>query len=323
MALAPPIITNGDHAAEALRALFPDRPILPWRDALVEGPVPDLPEEAFRDQRASYLAKAFGHAEPSVKSDFAGRDSTFAELVASGRTISLWFETDLHDQLQLLDILARLAARSAAGPVTLIQVPPPLPSHDLAALDRQAEAVTTADISVAADMWAAVRQETPEALAREALAAGTWSGVRAALRRLLQELPAPRDGLSRIEREILRAVDRGGATPVSAFRVYMSTEELPFLGDAGFFDRLLVLANAYDLIDGVPSTPAFDRAAGRYVEDFLHAPLELTSGGRAVLRGEQDLAVHPRVDRWIGGTHLTPGSIWRWDETQARLMAPA
>jgi hypothetical protein len=321
MASDHPIITNGDHAADALRKVFPDRTILPWRDALVEGPIEDLPDDAFRDRRAAHLASAFGHAEADVRSDFAARDAAFAELVAGGRPIALWFETDLHDQLQLLDILARLVRRPP--PLTLVQAPPPLPAHDLASLESQAKDIAAAEVTEATDLWAAVRQPKPEALARGALADGAWPSVHTALRRLLQELPAPQDGLSRIEREILRAVDRGGATPVSAFRVYMSTEELPFLGDAGFFARLIRLANTFELIGGVPSTPAFDRAAGRIDQGFLQAPLTLAARGRAVLAGEQDLAADPRFDRWVGGTHLTPDSIWRWDEAAGRLIPPA
>jgi hypothetical protein len=315
-----PIITNGDHAADALRKTFPDRTILPWRDALVEGPVEDLADEPFRHRRAAHLASAFGHVEADVRSDFATRDAAFVDLAANGQPIALWFETDLHDQLQLLDILARLARRPP--PLTLVQAPPPLPAHDLANLESQAQGVTAAEVALAAELWAAVRSPTPEALAREAVADGAWPSVRAALRRLLQELPAPQDGLSRIEREILRAVGRGGATPVSAFRVYMSSEELPFLGDAGFFVRLITLSSTFELIGGVPSTPAFDRAAGRFDQGFLQAPLTLTARGRSVLAGEHDLATDPRLDRWVGGTHLTAGAIWRWDEASGRLIPP-
>lgn len=323
MPSGPPIITNGDHAAEALRAVFPERTILPWRDALVEGPVPDVCDDAFRDQRATYLAHAFGHDEANVRDDFTARDAALAGLIAAAAPIALWFETDLHDQLQLLDILARVAPTSSTVPLSLVQVAPPLPSHDLAALDSQTVEIDAGDLAVAAGLWSAVRQPTPKAVAHEALADGPWPSVRAALRRLLQELPAPADGLSRIEREILRAVARGGATPVSAFRVYMSTEELPFLGDAGFFVRLTALANRFGLIDGIPSEPVFDHAARRYDDGFLRAPLTLTARGRDVLSGQQDLAADPRFERWVVGTHLTSGSAWRWDDIGARLIEPS
>jgi hypothetical protein len=29
------------------------------------------------------------------------------------------------------------------------------------------------------------------------------------------------------------------------------------------------------------------------------------------------------VDRWIGGSHITPGTAWRWDPAAQRLLPPA
>ena len=201
-----PIVTNGDHAADALRTAFPGRAVLPWRDALVEGPVPDLPEDEFRDLRADYLASAFNLAPETVRADFAARDRDFADMLAGGDGVALWFETDLHDQLQLLEILDRL----------------------------------------------------------------------------------PR----------------------------------PFLDDAGFFLRLIALAEGAKLIAGLPSTPPFDRSSGRFGRAFLDATLALTKRGEATLAGENDLASDPSFDRWVGGTHLVASAIWRWDETQSTLIPP-
>jgi hypothetical protein len=316
------VITNGDHAAEALRATFPDRAVLPWRDSLVDGPVPDLPDDEFDNRRATYLAAAFGYPAAAVKADFAARNVAFGDAI-DGTSIALWFETDLYDQLQLLDILARLARAPAPPPLTLVQAPPPLPQHDLRALEQRAEPIADDDLSAAAALWSAVRQPTPEAMARAAATKGALPIARSALRRLLQELPAPHEGLSRIEREILRAVGRGEATPLSAFRVYMGSEELPFLGDAGFYVRLITLAKTFEMIDGVPASPVFDATARQYDRAFLQTPLRLTARGRDCLAGRYDLASHPRLDRWVGGTHLTRQSAWRWDAADNRLAPPS
>jgi hypothetical protein len=48
-------VTNGDSAAEGLRATGLARRILPWRDALHEGPVPDVPDPELRRIRAAFL----------------------------------------------------------------------------------------------------------------------------------------------------------------------------------------------------------------------------------------------------------------------------
>jgi hypothetical protein len=28
------------------------------------------------------------------------------------------------------------------------------------------------------------------------------------------------------------------------------------------------------------------------------------------------------IDRWIGGTHITPDNTWRWDRTTLQLVRP-
>lgn len=317
------LITNGDQAAEALRIAYKDARVLPWRDALVEGPVLDLPDDDFCNARARHLAVAFSHDYKLVRADFAERQRIFADMAAGGETIELWFETDLHDQLQVLEILARLAATADRPRVTLTQAPPPLAKHDFARLAAASVDVAPGHFAAATAMWAAVRAPTPAAMADEAVRDIPLPVARAALRRFLEELPAPVDGLSRIERETLRAIAAGAATPVAAFRDYMASEELPFVGDAGFFARLIALGFVFGLIEGLPQLLVWDRATRRYERSFLNAPIALTDRGRAALAGGYDLTTHERFNRWVGGTHLEPGKIWRWDAARAALIAPA
>jgi hypothetical protein len=317
------LITNGDHAADALRTVYPDARILPWRDALVEGPVLELAEDEFCNARARHLAVAFGHDYDQVRTGFVTRQRTFGEMAAGVDTIELWFETDLHDQLQVLEILVRLAAIRNRPRVTMTQAPPPLPSHDLTKLAAASAEVSSGQFAAAAAMWAALTSPTPEALAREALCDIPLPFARAALRRLLEELPAPVDGLSRIERETLRAVAAGANSPVAAFRTYMASEELPFLGDAGFFARLIALGFVFGLIEGLPQFLVWDRATRRYEHGFLNAPIALTDRGRAALAGTYDLTTHERFNRWVGGTNVQAGAIWRWDRDRRVLLPPA
>ena len=97
----------------------------------------------------------------------------------------------------------------------------------------------------AASVWAALRQPDPSALA--AAAQKDHPGLpflRPALIRLLEELPAPGDGLSGTERRALQAIAAGAATPAAAFLAEQDLETAPFLGDAWFFRALAGLAPA-------------------------------------------------------------------------------
>ena len=80
-----------------------------------------------------------------------------------------------------------------------------------------------------------------------------------ALRRLLEELPAPVDGLSGTERRALQAVAAGARTPPAAFVAAQRLEDAPFLGDTWFYRALSALgqgtARLLETDDGAPLPP--------------------------------------------------------------------
>lgn len=99
------IITNGDAAGELLRRSFAGAEVLPWRDVLHDGPVPlthDLAE--LTAIRARYLAGRGWGEFARIEADLAARDRGLMHMASFDRVV-LWFEHDLFDQLQLLQIL--------------------------------------------------------------------------------------------------------------------------------------------------------------------------------------------------------------------------
>src|SRR5207302_1035581 len=97
-------------------------------------------------------------------------------------------------------------------------------------------------LAAAASAWDALRQPDPSALAVLATAgAPELPFLGAALRRLLEELPAPKDGLSGTERRALQAIAAGAATPLAVFHAAQDLEAAPFLGDAWFYRTLTSL----------------------------------------------------------------------------------
>ena len=313
------LVTNGDHAANALAAYFPDAEILIWRDVLVEGPVPGgIDDEALADIRARHIEQAIGVHD--VRADFTRRNHAF-DRIGDFEQIELWFETDLHDQLQIIELLSRLAKQPPAAAPLLALCPPPLSSH----LDASAGAMRTispADYEAATAMWRAFRASSPEAVDAEANTAGVLPEVRASFARLLEEYPAPRDGLGRIERRALLAIRDGAITPGLAFRHYQQTEALPFLGDLGFFYRLEKLGQGRSpLVQGLPAGGIAQAAQTNMSVEYAHTPVELTDAGHAVLEGRADFIALNGIDRWIGGVHLTSGNVWRYDPATKALSA--
>ncbi|HET6638237.1 MAG TPA: helix-turn-helix transcriptional regulator, partial [Gemmatimonadota bacterium] len=101
-------VTNGDCAAERIALADLGGEILPWRDVLHEGPVPaGLDDAGLRARRAGFLGDSEWAGEERVLRDLEERDARLA--VTARDEIVLWFEPDLYDQLQLLQVLDRLS----------------------------------------------------------------------------------------------------------------------------------------------------------------------------------------------------------------------
>jgi uncharacterized protein DUF1835 len=318
------IITNGDSAADGLRAAGIAAEILPWRDMLHDGPVPALPLEQLSAVRARWLAQESAPAGANVDGAFRARDATLRNHAAYER-IELWFEHDLYDQLQLIQILDALSERSDR--LFLVQADDylgPMSVESLRALDGTARPVTAAQMSAARAAWAAFTADTPEGLAAIAAEPSSLPFLPAALRRLLAELPDLDSGLSLTERRIVAALAEESSTVGHVFKTTSEQEEARFLGDAAFFHRIDLLAfSPTPLIAGVPFPSSRCRGGPENPNygTFARSKITLTEAGRASLAGRFDHAAENRIDRWLGGTHLTPQNLWRRNEIG--IMPPA
>jgi hypothetical protein len=81
-------------------------------------------------------------------------------------------------------------------------------------------------------------------------------------------------------------------------------EEAPFHGDAWIFRTLAELEGSTPLVSLTEGSAA------------------ITDAGRRVLAGDGDRVELLGIDRWVGGTHLVPGAVWRWDADASELVAP-
>src|SRR3954470_10101532 len=79
-----------------------------WRDALHEGPVPaGLDAAGLRAVRAEYLAGHGWGDAAAIEGELAARDERLAAALGHEPVI-LWFEHDLYDQLQLIQVIDAL-----------------------------------------------------------------------------------------------------------------------------------------------------------------------------------------------------------------------
>jgi len=318
-------VGNG-HATTGLieRSGIPGRTQV-WCDPLNEGPVPGgISDEELLLVRARFLA-----SQPDKSGEVAADLEQWRRTVDdedSYEELVLWFEHDLFDQLNLIQLLTHLGSRARSKSISLICIDR-YPGHpnfkglgeleprDIEALFPSRRPVTTAQYQLAKQAWAAYRSPDPRAL-EDILARDTSAlpFLGAALARHLEEFPSDRDGLSRTERRMLEQAIDGPAPIHEAFRRMHDGETAYYIADSWFVDRARDLAHASPALmdltmasDGEKAMPA--------------GTMALTPAGRDVLRGEADRVKLCGIDRWLGGVHVHGnGRAWRWSDGARRLL---
>jgi hypothetical protein len=325
-------ITNGDSAAGTLRQAGVPGDVLAWRDVLHEGPVPErLTNDELRVVRARFIADSGWGAFEDTLEGFTRRDKCLADSLAHEEVV-LWFEHDLYDQLQLLQLLDWFAGRDLGttrlsmicnaeylGAATADRLRELFP-------DRRPVSATEQDLGRKA--WTAFRSSNPSALT-DLLGqdTSTLPFLRGALLRHLQQFPSARNGLSRSESQALEVV-AGGVTKLA--KIYVAShherEESIFLGDCIFATYMEELSRGAEPLimreDGktlvAPRKPAVDFA------DFWGSEVKLTDSGRAVLEAKKDRVKVNGINRWLGGVHLQDTDrCWRWNQAAGRLQTAA
>jgi hypothetical protein len=280
-------ITNGDCAVPVLSQVVSGS-ILPWRDVLHEGPVrAGLSLEALSRERAAFIADAGWGDKALVLKDFQERDAAFR---GAGRhdEIVLWFEHDLYDQLQLIQVLDGLS-ELRGPPISLVceaEYLGTMAPRRAAELFSLRNPVTRRHLQEASAAWRAFRSSDPREI--ECLRISAYPFLAAALRRHLQEFPWTTDGLSLLERRVLQALQGGPLAFPELFRAL--AEDPAFLGDA-------VLA--------------------WHLERMAQERLVEQRGKEWRLSGKSRSR---RVPRWLGGYEVKDAAL-RWDPASGRLVS--
>lgn len=324
-------ITNGDSAAETIKDAVFSGQILAWRDVLHEGPVPgNLSLANLSRIRAEFIAAQGWGNSLEVERGFAERDQIISRFQEHDEVV-LWFEHDLYDQLQLIQILAWFAACDLLIPTKLKLIcigeyPGVQPffglgqlnTNQLAALYPQRKLLTREQIKSGRAAWQAFTASDPTEIST--LLASDTSALpflHNALLRHLQQFPSSVNGLGRSEQQILAAIAAGNHTPSEIFRADQAMEEAVFMGDSTFWSYLKRLCEGAQPLLQVASGAEFFLPLTPSDKNFLAQKLVLTDTGRAVFAGQADQIKLNGIDRWFGGVHLQGNEIvWRWNGEQ-------
>ncbi len=293
---------------------------LPWRDVLHDGPVPDdLNLAQLSRQRANYIADIGWGDASDILNSFEQRDEILNSFVNYDRVI-LWFEHDLYDQLQILQILDWFSNQNLVGTrLSMIctdrylgrQTP-----DQIAELSEHEKPVIPEQLELASRAWFAFRQSTPMQWA-ELLKSDTSAlpFLHGAIERQLQEYPDSQTGLSRTASSTMKIIQSQKVHPGKLFGSQQKSEQRIFMGDLSFWNVLSeLLKGQWPLIKLPGKKLEFDP---RNKQDVF----SLTPEGKAILAGEMNWMDWHSPDRWIGGVHLSKDNIWLWDDHKRAISS--
>ena len=281
---------------------------------LTEGPIPsDLSLDELSEIRAKFIIER-GWGEPeNVRDLFSKRDSELKNINKYDKVI-LWFEHDLYDQLQIIQILDWIYENSPKGIQLSIICTDKylgrLTPDEIKGLVQHEEQITEAHLKLSNQAWTALRSNTPikwcELLNMDTTILPFLEG---AVLRLLEEFPSSKNGLSRTAEQTLRILSNGERLPGRVFGKNQDLEERVFLGDGSF---LVVL---HELLES--ETPLIVLSEGKMLNSLAigDEKLAITPMGLDVLAGRVNWLELSTINRWIGGVHLKPSNIWCWNSS--------
>ncbi|EAR61666.1 DUF1835 domain-containing protein [Neptuniibacter caesariensis] len=354
-------ITNGDCAGEMIKdAKGVEGEVLCWRDLLHDGPLA-IDKATHRCNRIEYLQwflETTGSAEEGslaqITQDFLARDRVIASLDQFDEIV-LWFEHDLYDQLQLLEIchvLLDFAHQLPEISIICIDDHPSVPVFHglgnltpdiLTELYPQRVPVSRADLKIAGDIWKQLTESTPQSLENIiSEEVPGWPFMSRALRRFCCEFPATETGLTLTQTYLLLTLLR-------------APDELPALEQQlkglerndGLPEGKSAEQRYYEILTGPASFRRIfhhlqqlevdpfmgDLSVKLELERLLNAEIpyvkttgsgddphySLTPEGAEALQGRRQWHLDNKIDLWRGGIHITNENLWMWDQQDTQF----
>ncbi len=239
-------ILNGDSTAESFKDTGFEGEVMVWREVLSEGPVSeDLVSAQFWQNRSEWISEAFNETpdnyQQSVLNELARLDGAFDE-------INLWFEYDLHCQVNMLGVMNYLKRKTdLSGPAIFLICPSDYPGkenfggmgelngEELEYLyDTIRTELSEIDFIIAAEAWSIYVSHDAEKLKSYLNSTHFWGSLhclKAALAAHLKRLTLNKKGLNAIEQKLLDIYQYGYHTWPEILSVFWQTEKIYGMGD--------------------------------------------------------------------------------------------
>ena len=324
-------IHNGDSSANTARQSSLPGEHFAWRESLITGPTPTgVAGNEWRSLRARHLSEAYGVDLQECERGLLDQEKKLSSF-EEHEEIVLWFEHDLFCQTNLLYLLNWFAQENTGNTtLSLICIGAfpgkanfrglgELNAEQMASLFPSRQQVTSAQLKRAELAWRAYCSPDPAEIEKVAQTGDLLPFLGQALRAHLRRFPSMKNGLGSIENKGLELIHDGSKSFIELFPRFGDAEPDYGLGDAQFWLALQRLSGGSQPLLRIENGT---NGGHELTSDIAHnAKFELTEPGKAVLRGDADFVELNGIDLWLGGVHLSPNNLWRWDESSERIVA--
>jgi hypothetical protein len=274
---------------------------LAWEDFLHEGPIPqNFSLKQLSKIRAHFLCEHNYLSLNQALQTFEQRN-TVLENHKIYEEVILWFEQDLYDQLQLLQILDWFAYHQDKNvKLSLILTDKYFAEYSFQEIKNavlEKSSIKDRHLRVAKKAWLALSSNTPlpwfKLLNEET---SPLPFLKNSVQRLLEAYPNTMNGLSRTEHQALLIISKGEKKQKQdIFLASQKQEEHPFIADIIFW-KILNDFEKYKLI-------TIKKNDDIYITDL----------GKDVLIGKRNWITIKPIEHWIGGVHLSADNLWCWN----------
>ncbi|WP_052657565.1 DUF1835 domain-containing protein [Thalassospira sp. HJ] len=291
---------------------------LEFSDPFCQGPVPDLPRDAFIETRAAFISGSFDLPDQDALARLRGEYDALDGLGSYDHVV-LWFEHDSYDQLILaflMDAIATIQPETEIDVISVNQAPEFEPIDRFIGLgqlspngliwcwENHKTSLSSDMLTFGTKVWKALHQDDPADL--QALAEtenAPLPHMPAALKRHLAELPDRKTGLGLTQSLTLQIISDLGPMPLGKVfgHLMRSYDPLPYLGDLMFWSEVQWMMNC--------KNPLFTLSPLEPDTNWSTRTITLTNTGQETLAGTRNFLDNFTGTRWVGGVRISPSHM--------------
>jgi hypothetical protein len=238
-------VLNGDSTAYSFKDTGLDGDILIWREVLSQGPlIEDISSAEFWEKRSEWISKGFAETPENYRKKVI---EPLGKLSNIYDEITLWFEFDLHCQINMLGVMEMMLKRTDLSIPKVYLVCPnecagvedfrgmgQLNGNQLAVLYDDRFRLNEWDFTLASQAWKWYVNGDDMALERWINETTFWGSLRLlkpALQAHLKRVRVNEAGLNHIEQTLLDIYNSGIKTKYPIYEAFWKTEKIYGMGD--------------------------------------------------------------------------------------------